>query len=220
MPISLGRRTKAALLFEVKFFQYTVSALWQTGYVMTKHHNPNLMKSVRKFVLAALCCTGAFAVSAADAPSLDKHLEPLRPFLKTWKGTFKDSKPEHPTVDVAKWERALNGRAVRLMHSINNGVYGGETMLIWDEKKQSVVYYYFTTEGYMTSGTMTVKDGKIITNEVVSGGAGGVTEVRATSELQADGGFHVKAEYLKNGEWAPGHEVTYREDPSAEVVFK
>jgi hypothetical protein len=54
----------------------------------------------------------------------------------------------------------------------------------------------------------------------VKGDANGVTEVRATSEILPDGKFHVKAEYLKNGEWTPGHEVTYQEAPGSKVVFK
>ena len=167
-----------------------------------------------------LCSLVATAV-CAENPTLNAHLEPLRPLLdRTWKGTFKDSKPDKPTVDVARWERALSGQAVRALHSINDGVYGGETLFIWDEKKQSVVYYYFTTSGFMTTGTITFKDDKWITHEEVSGSAGGVTEVRSTSGLLPDGGFHVKAEYRKNGEWTPGHEVTYREDASAKVVFK
>ncbi|HWY76003.1 MAG TPA: hypothetical protein VN281_10320, partial [Verrucomicrobiae bacterium] len=91
--------------------------------------------------------------SSDDKPSLNQHLEPFRPMLeKTFSGTFKDSKPDKPTVDVQHWERALNGKAVRLTHSINNGVYGGETLFIWDEKKQSVTYYYFTTADFMTTG--------------------------------------------------------------------
>jgi len=40
------------------------------------------------------------------------------------------------------------------------------------------------------------------------------------SEILPDGKFHVKAEHLKNGEWTPGHEVTYEEDPASQVVFK
>ena len=93
---------------------------------------------------------------------------------KTWRGAFKDSKPEKPTIDVQKWERALNGQAVRLLHSINDGVYGGETIFIWDEKKQTITYHYFTTAGYMTEGTFEVKDGKFITHEYVKGSADGV----------------------------------------------
>ncbi|HTG43029.1 MAG TPA: hypothetical protein VK633_00735, partial [Verrucomicrobiae bacterium] len=63
---------------------------------------------------------------AAEPGKLDEHLESLRPFIgKTWRGEFKNSKPEKPTIDVAHWERALNGKAVRVLHSINDGYYGG-----------------------------------------------------------------------------------------------
>jgi hypothetical protein len=158
---------------------------------------------------------------AESQATLNPHLEALRPLLgKTWKGTLNGSKPENPTIDIAGWERALNGQAVRLLHSINQGAYGGETLFVWNSKTQTVEYFYFTTAGYMTTGTMAAKDGKIETHEKVQGDAGGVTEVRGTSELLPGGKFHVKAEYLKNGQWALGHEVTYQEDPSSEVVFK
>ena len=70
------------------------------------------------------------------------------------------------------------------------------------------------------TGTLEIKEGKIITHEEVKGDAGGITEVRGTSEIQADGKFHVKAEHLKNGEWTPGHEATYEEDAASAVVFK
>jgi hypothetical protein len=170
-------------------------------------------------VLAA--CAAALSLAAADQPSLNPHLALLEPLLgKTWKGTFKNSKPDHPIVDIEHWERALNGHAVRQVHSINQGVYGGETIFIWDEKKQAIAYYYFTTEGFMTTGTLEVKDGHWITSEQVIGDADGVTEVRGTSEIQPDGRFHVKAEYLKNGQWGVGHEVTYEEAPASEVIFK
>jgi hypothetical protein len=148
-------------------------------------------------------------------------LEPLRALLgKTWKGVFKNSTPEKPIVDVMRWERALNGKAVRVLHSVNDGAYGGETIYMWDEQKQAVRYHYFTTAGFMTTGTMSVKDGKFTTHEVVTGKAGGVTEVRSTSELLADGSFLVKAEHLKAGEWQPGRETLYREDAAASPVFQ
>jgi hypothetical protein len=178
------------------------------------------MKRLHSIVL--LCSFALVLVAfAADQPSLNPHLEPLRPLLgKTWKGAFKNSKPEKPTVDVARWERALNGQAVRMLHSINQGAYGGETLFVWDEKKQAVVYHYFTTAGFTTTGTIALQEGKFVTHEDVKGNAGGVTEVRSTSELLPDGKFHVKAEHLKDGQWMPGHEVTYEEDAAAQVVFK
>lgn len=156
---------------------------------------------------------------AAEQGTLDPHLEPLRPWLgKTWKSAAEGG--EKPKTDVARWERALNGKAVRILHSINDGEYGGETIATWDDKKQSVVYHYFTTAGFSTTGTMSFKDGKMTTNETVSGNAGGVTEVRGTAEMAPDGTFRMKTEYLKEGKWEPARDVVYREDATANVVFR
>ena len=81
------------------------------------------------------------SVRAVENASLDEHLEPLRPLLgKTMRGVFKNSKPESPMVDVARWERALNGKAVRFLHSVNDGIYGGETIFVWDAKKDAVIF--------------------------------------------------------------------------------
>jgi hypothetical protein len=181
----------------------------------------DLMKTVRLASIIITTLAVARACFSAEPAPLDSHLEPLRPLLeKTWKGQFKDSKPDKPTVDIARWERALNGRAVRILHSINDGIYGGESLVMWDEKKQQVGYYYFTTAGFTTTGTMRFEDGKFMTREVATGSSEGITEVRGVSEITPDGSFHVKSEYLKNGKWVPGHEVTYREDTSAKVVFQ
>lgn len=171
-------------------------------------------------VLFSSACI-ALSVFATDGASLDPNLEPLRPWLgKTWKGEFKNSTPEKPVIDIARWERALNGKAIRILHSVNQGVYGGESIVTWDSKQQAVVYHYFTTAGFMTKGTMTFKEGKVLTHEVVQGDTQGVTEVRGTSEVRPDGSFRIRTEHLKNGQWEPGRDVTYKEDPSAQVVFQ
>jgi hypothetical protein len=180
-------------------------------------------KPLRKRFLFMLPClvTGLQLTAADQAASLDPNLEPLRPWLgKTWKGEFKSSTPEKPVIDIARWERALNGKAVRILHSINRGAYGGESLVTWDSKEQTVTYHYFTTAGFMTKGTMTVKDGKLLTHEVVQGSSQGVTEVRGISEMRPDGTFHIKTEHLKDGQWVPGRDVTYKEDPAEQVVFQ
>ena len=133
---------------------------------------------------------------------------------------FKNSKPDKQTIDVMRWERALNGKAIRVLHSINDGAYGGETLFRWDEMKQSVTYHYFTTAGFITMGTVVFKDGKVLTHENVTGSANGTTEVRGTSELKPDGSFYVKTEHLRNDVWEPGHQVIYKEDVSAKVIFR
>lgn len=170
-------------------------------------------------VLASLSATASLI--AADAPALHEKLEVFRPLLgKAWRGEFKNSTPEKQVVDVARWERALNGQAVRVLHSINDGAYGGETLIRWDKEKDSLVYHYFTTAGFMTTGTMTFSGSKFTSLEKVAGDANGVTEVKATGEIRSDGTLVNSSEYLKNGKWEPGHSVTYHEDPKAEVRFK
>lgn len=163
-----------------------------------------------------ICC-----LAAARAEDKHPQLEKFRPLLgKTWRGEFKNSTPEKPVVDISKWERALNGQAVRTLHSINQGEYGGETLIFWSEEKKSLVYHYFTTANFQTTGTMTFDGTKFTSLEKVSGQAGGITEVKAVGEVRADGSLLIKSEYFKSGEWTPGRETVYREDPKAEVVFK
>ena len=182
------------------------------------------MKSFLRCLLVAACLVPFSRLGASETGTLAAELEPMRPLLgKTWRGEFKNSTPEKPVADVMRGERALNGQAIRSLHSVNDGAYGGETIYRWDADKKSVVYHYFTTAGFMTTGTITFKDGKFVTHEVVSndtGGAGGVKEVRATSELLPGGIFRVKTEHLKDGEWKPARETDYKEDASARVVFK
>lgn len=169
--------------------------------------------------LACLVCA-AHNVVGQEA-TLNPHLEPLRPFLdKTWKGTFRNSTPDKPMIDVGKWERALNGQAIRRIHSVNDGAYGGEALLFWDDDHKVIAFHYFTTAGFWTVGTMKIENGKFISHEDVKGDSGGISEVRATTELQPDGKLHVKAEYFKNGRWTPGRDVTYEEAPDSKVIFK
>lgn len=158
---------------------------------------------------------------AAEAEKLDAKLEALRPLLgKTWQGHFKNSTPEKPLVDTVRWERALNGKAVRVLHSVNNGSYGGESLVMWDAAKESVVYHYFTTAGFHTVGTMKVEGATWICQESVIGNTNGVTEVKSTIDLRPDGTYHSAARYFKQGEWVDGREVLYREAPEAKVIFK
>ena len=176
---------------------------------------------IRTLVSITISLTVASSMSAADQPGLDPHLEPLRPWLdKTFKSESKEPSSDKPITDVSHWERALNGKAVRIIHSLNDGAYGGEVIVRWEEEKQAVCYHYFTTDTFWTEGTMTFAGSKITTHEIVKGNAGGVTEVRATIEMRPDGTYLQKSEYLKDGKWTPGREAVYRQDPAARVIFK
>ena len=171
------------------------------------------------FVVCALTATLASAAMAAEPVRLDERLAVFAPFVgKTWRGEFKSSTAEKPAFDVSKWEVALRGKAIRITHSVNDGVYGGETIVMWDATKKVLVAFYFTTAGFFTESTFEVKDGKLLSRETVRGNQQGVTEVEAVTELQ-DGKMHVKSRYLRNGSWVDGHEITYVEAPDAKVVL-
>ena len=95
---------------------------------------------------------------------LSEHLKPLKPLQsyigKTFKGEFSDSTPENPTYDIQYWERALNSNGIKITHSVNNGEYGGESMIMWDVKVESLVSWYFTTAGFYTQATLIIENEK------------------------------------------------------------
>ena len=159
--------------------------------------------------------------SKAENTRLNEHLKFFEPYVgKTYRGEFANSTPDKPIFDVARWERAMNGQAVRVLHSVNNGEYGGESIMMWDAKNEKITFWYFTTAGFHTTGTLQIDGNKWISIEKVSGNANGITEVKATSEPTAEGGFVTKSEYFKNGNWEPGSERSYQVAEDAQVIFK
>jgi hypothetical protein len=172
-----------------------------------------------KFVFAALLLAVVCGKVRGAEPKLDEHLVAFAPYVgKTWRGEFKGSTPEKLQYDVARWEVALKGKAVRTVHSVNDGAYGGESLVMWDPKTKTLVTFYFTTAGFFTEGTIEFKDGKMIGREVVKGQQPGVSEVESVTEI-SEGKMHVKSRFLKSGQWTDGHELTYVEAPGAKVVL-
>ena len=80
-------------------------------------------------------------------------------------------------------------------------MYGGETIIMWDPQKKSMVFFYFTTAGFFTQGTMKFENGKFISHEYVTGNKQGITEVKAIGEKLPDGRMSSKSQYLKEGKW-------------------
>jgi hypothetical protein len=160
-------------------------------------------------------------VNTAMKETLNPHLEVFRPYIgKTWKGEFKESTPEKPMFDISRWDRVLNGQAIRVLHSVNDGEYGGESIIMWDAKKNRLAAFYFTTAGFFTESVMTADVNKFTAHEMVTGEGSGITEVKSTTEIIAGSGFHTKAQYLQNGEWVDGHEIRYVEYSEGRVIFK
>ncbi len=177
-----------------------------------------MVPNIRILVLVVI---GILQYPAVCQDTLSDHLEPLRPFLnKTWKGKVAETAEKLPIYDIAKWERILNGMGIRILHSVNDGAYGGETIIRWDSEKDSLVFYYFTTAGFYTSGTMKFEKGKLISNEHVKGNKNGISEVKAISQITAEGKMEVESQTFKDGEWSEAGLVVYVEDANARVIFK
>lgn len=169
-----------------------------------------MRNTVAILALVAVLAGGARAESPLDV---------FKPLCgRTWQGAFTGPDGTRMT-DVSRWELILGGQAVRTVHSLNDGVYGGESLMYWDAAAESLAFVYVTTAGFRTEGTIAVDGDAFTSHEVVLGRADGVTEVRATSRLRDDGSLEVVAEYLKKGTWVPGHTVVYVETPQAQVKF-
>ena len=176
------------------------------------------MKSILLFLLLAIA--SSFAADSPASGKLDPNLEPLAQFLGGWRGEFKQSTPEKPMFDVGRWERALNGKAVRTIHSINDGIYGGESIITWDPEKKEIVYHYFTTADFQSKGTMKVTGKRLECHEIIIGNAGGTTEVKGILELKEDGTMETSSKYLREGAWQDGHSITYKRVSDARPKFK
>jgi len=170
--------------------------------------------------MAVLAVLG-LAPAAAPAAELNVHLQPLKGLVgKTWRGTLSKPGAAKVQVDVQRWDEALNGQAVRILHSINDGDYGGESLVVWDKERQSLVFTYFTTADFYTTGTVTMEGGAMVTLEEVKGDADGITQVKGTTRLTPEGRMHVKTQYLKKGAWVDGRDTEYVEAKDAVVKYR
>jgi len=158
----------------------------------------------------------ALASSSVPANPNDP-LAALAPMVdKTWRAETVEKDGE-TMVDVQRWEWILGGRAMRIMHSLNDGAYGGQTTVYPDPEGDSMRFHYVTTGGFVTEGTITIEDGVMTAVEDVTGHPS-ITKVKNTTELK-DGTLQSRSKYLQNGEWVAGHSFDYREAPDAKPVF-
>ncbi len=143
---------------------------------------------------------------------MNPNLEIFLPYTgKTWKALLN---PDQGLYDTARWEIALKGNVLRILHALSGSVYGGETLLFWDEEAQTLVYTYCTTARFYTHGTAEpMPGGKIFFKEQVVGPAGGVTANEVVLSLDAPNQMHKQVRSLRNGEWSEWRDVIYSEAP-------
>jgi len=176
------------------------------------------MKNIIKtsFIMFGLC----MAQNDIHKP-LSEHLIPLSQYLgKTFSGEFISSTKERPMRDLLSWERALNGNAIKIIHSVNDGEYGGETLIMWDDEKESLMSWYFTTAGSLTISQSVVSGEQFISMEDVAGNQNGITKVKTIIELLHGEKLQKKTKYLMNNIWVDGSDMIYDEVQVGRPMFK
>lgn len=176
-----------------------------------------------KRLLLVGCLLCGFSAIAEQKVTLHPELEVFRPFLgQYWQGDLAEPGSGKKVTDRSHWSRALNGQAVKTVHSINNGEYGGESFIFWDQAKQSLAYYYFTTAGFYTHGTMQFnpQSGEIIALENVENNENGITQVKSHSKIMPDGTLEVRSQYLQHQQWVEGHSAIYQPVAPQQIIFK
>ncbi|MCL4807263.1 MAG: hypothetical protein KJ062_05630, partial [Thermoanaerobaculia bacterium] len=84
----------------------------------------------RTLLVVALLGLALPGAAASPAAPLRDELAALRPYVgKTWKALVNAEKKQY---DVSRWDAALGGRVVRILHSVADGAYGGESIVRWD----------------------------------------------------------------------------------------
>jgi general stress protein 26 len=151
---------------------------------------------------------------------LSEHLTGLKPFIgNTYKGNFINSTKENPMTDVLSFERALNGNAVKVTHSVNNGEYGGETMVMWNSEKEGLQSWYFTSAGSLTIQNVQIKKDTFISIEDVAANKNGITKVKTIIEVLHGNQIQKRTKYLMNNLWKDGSEIIYNKVNDLKPVF-
>ena len=151
---------------------------------------------------------------------LSNHLTGLKPFIgNTYKGDFINSTIENPMIDVLSFERALNGNAVKVIHSVNNGEFGGETMVMWNPEKEGLQSWYFTSAGSLTIQNVQIKKDTFISIENVERNQNGITKVKTIIEVLHGNQITKRTKYLMNNIWKDGSETIYNKVHDDKPVF-
>ena len=151
---------------------------------------------------------------------LSEHLNGLKPFIgNTYKGNFINSTKENPMIDIISFERSLNGNAVKVTHSVNNGEYGGETMVMWNSEKEGLQSWYFTSAGSLTIQNVQIKKDTFICIEDVAGNKNGITKVKTIIEVLHGNQIQKRTKYLMNNLWKDGSEIIYNRVNDLKPVF-
>lgn len=180
------------------------------------------MKKTLAAVLTAAALMGAApaAVMAQELPTASAPAQAFAPFLpligKTWRGT---NVTQEGVEDVMRWDWAVGGHAVRIVHAVNGGVYGGETLIFPDKDSGQLIFHYFTTGGFHTTGVIRpTGSGAMEIDETVHG-ADGVEVLKSRATLGPDGVYRTRSLVERDGAWVEFGGFDYSQDAAARIIL-
>lgn len=135
---------------------------------------------------------------------------------KSWRGV--GTGPE-AVEDIQRWDWAVGGHAVRVVHSVRGGAYAGETLIFRDRDSGAYIFHYFTSGGFHTTGVMRPTGPGAFEAEETVHGLDGFPPIRSTLVMGADGVHRARSFQQENGAWVEKGGFDYREDPSAVPVM-
>lgn len=169
---------------------------------------------------AALMGAAPGAVTVQDLPTASAPAQAFAPFLpligKTWRG---QNTTQEGVEDVMRWDWAVGGHAVRIVHAVNGGVYGGETLIFPDKDSGQLIFHYFTTGGFHTTGVIRPTGPGAMEIEETVHGADSVETLKSRATLGPDGVYRTRSLVERDGAWAEFGGFDYREDVAAQVVL-
>ena len=153
-------------------------------------------------------------------PFLSDHLNEMKPFIgNTYRGNFINSTKENPMIDILSFERALNGNAVKVIHSVNKGEFGGETMVMWNPEEGGLQSWYFTSAGSLTIQNVKIKKDTFTSIENVERNQNGITKVKTIIKVLDGNQIKKRTKYLMNNLWKDGSEIIYNKVIDHKPVF-
>lgn len=171
-------------------------------------------------VALSLACAAPAMAQVADLPPPGAGRAAYGPFEhlvgKTWRGT--GTGPER-VQDVQRWDWAVGGHAVQVVHSVADGAYAGETLIFRDRDSGAYVFHYFTSGGFHTTGTMRPTGPGAFEVEETVHGLDGFTTQRSTIVMGADGVNRSRGYREVDGQWVEQGGFDYRADPTAELIL-
>ena len=139
---------------------------------------------------------------------------------KKFSGEFYNSTKDKPLKDIIYFERILNGKAISISHSVNDGEYGGKYIIMWNAEKNMVESYFFSTGGEIILSEATISANNIIIVVDFSKYGNRIKKVKKIYKLNKDGTLENKIKYFINNVWVNSHSMKYVQSDLARVNFK